>query len=80
MRCREHAKTILSAWKKGDHERVGSLLSQPLSAWAQRDTTTDEEERQELMMGIKTRLRDSRTNAPAAVVSLRLLRHLAAHN
>ena len=78
MRCREHARTILSAWKKGDQERVGRLLEQPSGTWEQRGTTSDEEERQELLAGIKARLRVSGGTEPAAVVSLRLLRHLAA--
>ncbi len=77
MRCREHARTILSAWKKGDQERVGRLLEQPLGTWGQRETTSDEEEREELLVGIKARLRVSGSAEPAAAVSLRLLRHLA---
>lgn len=78
MRCREHAKTILSAWTKGDRERVGMLLDQPIADSGPRASTADEEERRELLMGIKARLRNSDDRAPAAVVSLRLLRQLAA--
>ena len=73
MRCRDHARTILSAWRKGDQERVGTLLGQ-----APGGISSDEEERRELLDGIIARLRSSPSGDPAAVVSLRLLRHLAA--
>ena len=75
MRCRDHARTILSAWRKGDQERVGTLLGQAPGGTS--GISSDEEERRELLDGIIARLRSSPIGDPAAAVSLRLLRHLA---
>jgi hypothetical protein len=83
MRCQDQAKAILNAWSHGDRTRVGQLLeSRSRRAGAGRQSSF-EQEREELLEGIRAGLRSGQNgqDAPVTAVSIRLLRHLAtAHN
>lgn len=75
MLIQDHARTLLTAWDSGDRALLGKLLDQRLDTNA---ALAEEEERQELLDGIRRGLNGAESqDAPAVRVSLRLLRHLA---
>ncbi len=78
MYCRDRARNILTAWGEGNQVRVRQLLNNGNRAGYA--SSAEEQERNELLDGIRAGLAGGSVNAdePVVSVSLRLLRHLAA--